>query len=561
MSLRRLADGTPVVGEASNGQQTQTQVPSRLPGFPPSAGTPDGQVLPAGPNVDVSSILEPLIDGSFATSQGQAAIMAGVKNPAGNDSTSPMRGTVPLPGANPLGAAPKGFPPPASGNGNGAASAANGHAASAMSPISAAPTSPPGTIPPQLVMALVDRVLSGLPNTTQLLRTPDVEQMLSGRFMAALSQVSGNIPSGGQEALYRAVMDEILGFGPLEQLLKDDAITEIMVNGPQQVWIERKGQLTESGVTFLDDNHVMGVAQRIIAPLGRRLDRSWPMVDARLPDGSRVNIIAPPCALQGTTITIRKFFKTPLTVKNLIGFGTMSQQMADFLKMCVHGRLNIVVSGGTGSGKTTLLNVLSSFIPEGERIVTIEDSAELRLNQRHVVSLESKPAEVDGAPPVTIRNLVINSLRMRPERIIVGECRSGETLDMLQAMNTGHDGSLTTLHANTPRDALSRMETMVMMSGMDLPIRVVREQIASAIDLIVQQARLRDGTRKITYITEVQGMEGETVTLQDVFRFRETGTDANGKVVGRLEPTGLVPNFVSRIEAEGQRIDRMMFSR
>jgi pilus assembly protein CpaF len=354
-------------------------------------------------------------------------------------------------------------------------------------------------------------------------------------------------------------MDEILGFGPLEVLLKDESITEVMVNGPEQVWIERKGQLIESGIKFLNDDHVLRIAQRILAPLGRRIDTKWPMVDARLPDGSRVNIIAPPCALQGTTLTIRKFFKKPLTVQNLIEFGTLSQQMADFLKACVHGRLNIVVAGGTGSGKTTLLNVLSSFIPEGERIITIEDSAELRLNQRHVVSLEARPPDVDGAAAVTIRNLVINSLRMRPERIVVGECRSGETLDMLQAMNTGHDGSLTTLHANTPRDAISRMETMVMMAGMDLPIRVIREQIASAVDLIVQQSRLRDGSRKITYITEVQGMEGDTVVLQDVFRFRETGSDPQGKVIGRLEPTGLVPNFVARFEGEGQKIDRSMF--
>jgi pilus assembly protein CpaF len=284
------------------------------------------------------------------------------------------------------------------------------------------------------------------------------------------------------------------------------------------------------------------------------------MVDARLPDGSRVNIIAPPCALQGTTITIRKFPKSRLTVDKLVEYGTMTKPMADFLKDCVEGRLNIVVSGGTGSGKTTLLNVLSSFIPEGERIVTIEDSAELQLAQRHVVSLESRPSDSDNVAPVTIRHLVTNSLRMRPERIVVGECRSGETLDMLQAMNTGHDGSLTTLHANTPRDALSRMETMVMMSGMDLPIMVIRQQVASAIDLIIQQARLRDGSRKVTYITEVQGMEGDTIVLQDIFRFRETGTSPDGKVVGKLQATGLVPNFVARLEGSGKKIDRTMFS-
>ena len=414
--------------------------------------------------------------------------------------------------------------------------------------------------PPQLVMALAQRVLSGLPQNVQLERKPEIEQMLAGRFMAALSQIPGTLPPGGQEVLFKAVMDEILGFGPLETLLDDPSISEVMVNGPKQVYIERKGQLIESGVTFMDDDHVMRVAQRIVAPLGRRLDRKMPMVDARLPDGSRVNIIAPPVALAGTTITIRKFFKTPLTVQNLIEFGTLNPQMADFLRACVVGRLNIVVAGGTGSGKTTLLNVLSSFIPDGERIVTIEDSAELRLNQRHVVPLEARPADVDGGGAVTIRNLVTNALRMRPERIVVGECRSGEALDMLQAMNTGHDGSLTTLHANTPRDALSRLETMVLMSGMDLPIRVIREQVASAIDLIVQQARLRDGSRKVTYITEVQGMEGETIVLQDIFRFREVGDDEHGKVKGQLVPTGLIPKFASRLESHGQKIDRAMFA-
>lgn len=500
-----------------------------------------GNVMPAGPNVDVASILEPLVDGSYSLAQGQAAIMAGVKAPQ-SPGTIPIKGTAPLPGTAPLGEAAQG----------GAGEGGHAHA-------TARPGTAPLQVPPQLVNALVQRVLTGLPSSTQLERSPEIEQMISGRFMAALTQLQGNMPPGGQEALYRAVMDEVLGFGPLEVLLSDDSITEIMVNGPEQVWIERKGQLLESGIKFLDDEHVLRVAQRILAPLGRRIDRKWPMVDARLPDGSRVNIIAPPCAIQGTTITIRKFFKKPLTVDNLIEFGTLSRPMADFLKACVHGRLNMVVAGGTGSGKTTLLNVLSSFIPEGERIVTIEDSAELRLNQRHVVSLESKPADVDGGQPVTIRNLVINSLRMRPERIVVGECRSGETLDMLQAMNTGHDGSLTTLHANTPRDAISRMETMVMMAGMDLPIRVIREQIASAVDLIVQQSRLRDGSRKITYITEVQGMEGDTIVLQDVFRFRESGSTQDGKVMGNLQASGLVPNFVARLENKGQKIDRAMF--
>ncbi|MDQ6695065.1 MAG: CpaF family protein [Chloroflexota bacterium] len=407
---------------------------------------------------------------------------------------------------------------------------------------------------------MMQHILSGLPTNVSLERTTEVEAMLNERFMAVLTQIPGAMPPGGREALHTAIMDEILGLGPLEPLLKDDTVTEIMVNGPNAVWVERKGHPMETGITFLNEEHVMRIAQRIVAPLGRRIDRKWPMVDARLPDGSRVNIVGPPCAIDGTTITIRKFFKTPLTVQNLIEYGTINRPMADFLQACVAGRLNMLVAGGTGSGKTTLLNVLSSFIPEGERIITIEDSAELKLNQRHVVSLESRPADSDDIGAVTIRHLVVNALRMRPERIVIGEVRSGEALDMLQAMNTGHDGSLTTLHANTPRDALSRLETLVMMSGLDLPVRVIREQVASAIDLIVQQARLRDGSRKVTYITEVQGMEGETIVLQDIFRFRETGSDAEGKVVGQLMPTGLLPKFIGRLDMAGQRVDRAIFA-
>jgi pilus assembly protein CpaF len=493
--------------------------------------------MPAGPDEGVDSVLKPLIDGSFAAGQGYGQ----QETPqAGKPGTLPLAGTHPLPSTSPLaGAQPQ-------------------------QPVTAEPVPDAVNtvrVPPQLVQALVQRIQAGFPQNVNLERTPDIEQMLAGRFMAALSQVPGGpVPSNVQEALFSAVMDEILGFGPLEPLLKDDTISEVMVNGAGQVWIERKGRLVESGITFTGEEHVMRVAQRIVAPLGRRLDRKWPMVDARLPDGSRVNIIAPPCALQGTTITIRKFFKKPLEVSDLIKFGTMTPKMAEFLWACVAGRLNMVVAGGTGSGKTTLLNVLSSFIPEGERIVTIEDSAELKLNQRHVVSLEARPADADGAGAVTIRHLVTNSLRMRPERIVVGEVRSGEALDMLQAMNTGHDGSLTTLHANTPRDALSRLETMVLMSGMDLPVRVIREQVASAIDLIVQQARLRDGTRKVIYVTEVQGMEGDTIVLQDIFRWREMGNDENGKVKGMLMPTGLIPKFIQRLEDHGQKIDRAMFS-
>jgi len=347
--------------------------------------------------------------------------------------------------------------------------------------------------------------------------------------------------------MFEAIAAEILGFGPIEPLLKDDSVSEIMVNGPKHVYIERNGKLELTDVQFLNDEHVMRVIDRIVSPLGRRIDESSPTVDARLPDGSRVNAIIPPIALNGPTLTIRKFSRDPLTVEDLIRFGTFTAEMAVFLKACVEARLNVVVSGGTGSGKTTMLNVLSSFIPADERIITIENAAELQLRQDHVVRLESRPSNIEGKGEISIRDLVINSLRMRPERIVVGECRVGEALDMLQAMNTGHDGSMTTAHANTPRDTLSRLETMCLMAGMDLPMRAIREQIAAAVDVIVQQDRLKDGTRKITSITEVQGMEGDVIVLQDIFSFQQTGIE-NGRIVGRMKPTGIRPKFINRFE-------------
>ena len=347
------------------------------------------------------------------------------------------------------------------------------------------------------------------------------------------------------------ICDELLGLGPLEPLLKDNSITEIMVNGPKDVFVERKGKLLLSDIHFYNDTHLMNIIERILAPLGRRVDETSPLVDARLADGSRVNIIIPPLSLVGPAVTIRKFSKTALTMKDLVGFGTLSDDMAFFLEACVKARLNILVSGGTGSGKTTTLNALSSFIPATDRIVTIEDAAELRLQQRHVVTLESRPANLEGTGAITIRDLVRNSLRMRPDRIIVGEVRSGEALDMLQAMNTGHDGSLTTAHANSPRDVLSRLETMVLMAGMELPVRAVRTQVASAIDLILQQSRIRDGSRKITHITEVQGMEGDTIILQDLFRYVQDYIDEKGKSVGHYEAQGLQPAFLDKFRMNG----------
>lgn len=384
---------------------------------------------------------------------------------------------------------------------------------------------------------------------------PELERLVAELIDQEVSVIS----RGDKERIISEIVDEAVGYGPIHPLLVDDSISEIMVNGPNQVYVEREGKLVKTDVVFRDDNHVIHIIEKIVAPLGRRIDESSPMVDARLPDGSRVNAIIPPLSLCGPSITIRKFAKDPLTIDDLLNFDSLSLEMAAFLEAAVKARLNIVVSGGTGSGKTTTLNVLSSFIPPDERIVTIEDAAELQLRQEHVVSLETRPANIEGKGAVTIRDLVRNSLRMRPDRIVVGEVRSGEALDMLQAMNTGHDGSLTTGHANSPRDMLSRLETMVLMAGMDLPVRAIREQIASAIDLIVHQSRLRDGSRKITHITEVQGMEGDVIVLQDIFYFRQTGYDENGKVLGEFRSTGIRPKFVRKLEEAGITLPAVMF--
>lgn len=354
-------------------------------------------------------------------------------------------------------------------------------------------------------------------------------------------------------------INDLTGFGPINPLLRDLEVSEVMVNGPSAVYVERKGKVQLTDVKFRDNEHVMSVIDKIVSPLGRRIDESSPMVDARLPDGSRVNAIIPPLALNGPTITIRKFSADPLTVEDLIGFGTLTRDMSIFLDACVKARLNIFISGGTGSGKTTTLNVLSAFIPEDERIITIEDAAELQLSQEHVVSLESRPPNVEGKGAVTIRDLVRNSLRMRPERIVIGEVRGGEALDMLQAMNTGHDGSLATGHANSPRDMIARLETMVLMAGVELPIKAIRQQVVGAIDLIVQQARLRDGSRKITNITEIQGLEGDVVVLQDIFTFKQQGLDKSGRINGKLVSTGIRPKFYERLETSGIHIPASVF--
>ncbi|TRW42766.1 CpaF family protein [Georgenia yuyongxinii] len=391
------------------------------------------------------------------------------------------------------------------------------------------------------------------------------EDQLRALVHAELNQVveEEQVPLTGEERrrLIREVLDDALGLGPLQRLIDDESVTEVMVNGPDMVYVEQHGKLARTGARFTSEEHLRRVIERIVSRVGRRIDESSPMVDARLEDGSRVNAIIPPLAFSGSTLTIRKFSRDPFQVEDLIRFGTLSPQMADLLRACVQARLNIIVSGGTGTGKTTLLNVLSSFIPDGERIVTIEDAVELQLQQEHVVQLESRPPNSEGRGQVTIRDLVRNSLRMRPDRIVVGEVRGGESLDMLQAMNTGHDGSLSTVHANSPRDAIARLETLVLMAGMDLPLRAIREQVASAVDVIVQLTRLRDGTRRVTAITEVHGMEGQTVTLQDAFLFDyAAGVDPSGRFRGTTVPTGVRPRFTDRFADLGIALPPQIFA-
>ena len=379
----------------------------------------------------------------------------------------------------------------------------------------------------------------------------DARRMLREDAAAILAQQQPQGLGDYRQALVDEVVDDVLGLGPLEPLLRDDAVSEVMVNGPDSVWVERSGRLYRSTRRFRDDDHLARVIERIVGPLGRHVDEGSPMVDARLPDGSRVNIVVPPAAPRGATITLRKFARQRLTTDDLVAFGTLTAASAEFLRACVAAGLNILVAGGTGTGKTTLLNVLSSFIDESERIVTIEDPLELQLQQPHVVSLEARPPGIEGTRQITQRDLVRNALRMRPDRVIVGEVRGGEAFDMLQAMNTGHDGSIGTVHANTPRDALSRVENMVLMAGLDLPDHAVREQIASAIQLVVQMNRLPDGSRRVTHVTEVAGMEGRTLTLQDLFLFQGEGRDADGRLLGALAPTGLQPHFTERFERAG----------
>ena len=404
-------------------------------------------------------------------------------------------------------------------------------------------------------MKALDRDLTG---------NEDRDEVLAQKVREAVSRilddVGGHITDRAErQRILKEVVDEALGLGPLEDFLEDDRVTEIMVNRRDDVWIEIEGKLQQTGASFTDDAQLLGVIERIVAPIGRRIDEKSPMVDARLKDGSRVNAVIPPLALDGPSLTIRKFSREPLVVKDLVRFGSMTAEIADFLRACVEARLNILISGGTGSGKTTLLNVMSGFIPKGERIVTVEDSAELNLNQPHLVRLESRPPNIEGEGEVAIRDLVRNSLRMRPDRIVIGECRGAEAIDMLQAMNTGHDGSLTTIHSNSPRDCIARLETLVMFAGLELPSKAIREQIGSAINIIVQQSRLSDGSRKITQVSEVTGMEGQTITLQDIFVFKQEGVTEDHKVRGRFMSTGFVPRFVQDLQSRGIKLPTGIF--
>lgn len=401
-----------------------------------------------------------------------------------------------------------------------------------------------------LKVRVQNKLLSTLDVNMDVTRVAEVRKTIQDLFEQILNEENIVLSRPERARMFEQIVAEILGFGPLQPLLDDESITEIMVNGAKNIYVERRGKLQRAPLTFENNEHVNRIIERIVAPLGRRIDESSPYVDARLPDGSRVNAVIPPVSLVGPVLTIRKFSRNPITIDQLIQFGSITPEAVQLLEACVKSRLNIVISGGTGSGKTTLLNVLSSFIPADERILTIENAAELQLRQEHVVTLESRPANIEGRGEITIRALVINALRMRPDRIVVGEIRDEAALDMLQAMNTGHDGSMTTLHSNSPRDTLARLETMVLMAGMELPMRAVREQISSAVDLVVHQERMRDGTRKVINITEVAGMEGDVITMTDVFAFEQAGYE-NGKVVGRLRPTGLRPRFYEKIEASG----------
>ncbi len=420
------------------------------------------------------------------------------------------------------------------------------------------PASPARDAYLDLKTRIQNKLIADLDPTMDVTRTAEVRRTIEEMYNNILAEEHIILSRAERQRLFEQIVAEILGLGPLEPFLADPTITEVMVNGAKNIYVEREGKIVRTNAVFESDDHLMRIIERIVAPLGRRIDESQPYVNARLPDGSRVNAVIPPISLIGPVLTIRKFFKIPLTVERLIELGTVTAEAVEFLKACVLAKLNIIVSGGTGTGKTTFLNILSGYIPGDERIITIEDAAELQLRQEHVVTLEARPPNIEGRGEITIRDLVINSLRMRPDRIVVGECRGPEAFDMLQAMNTGHEGSLTTIHANSAREAVSRLENMVLMSGMELPHRAIREQIAGALDLVIQLERMRDGSRRVVTITEIQGMEGDVVTMSEIFKFEQAGYE-DGRVIGLLRPTGLRPKFMDKIQAAGIHLPSGVF--
>jgi len=420
------------------------------------------------------------------------------------------------------------------------------------------PASPARDAYLDLKTRIQNKLISELDPTMDVTRTDEVRRTIEDMYNNILADEHIVLSRSERQRLFEQIVAEILGLGPLEPLLADPLVTEIMVNGAKNIYVERNGKLSRVNLVFESDDHLMRIIERIVAPLGRRIDESSPYVDARLADGSRVNAVIPPISLIGPVLTIRKFFKIPLTVEQLIEYGTVTAEAMEFMKAAVLGKLNIVVSGGTGSGKTTFLNVLSGYIPGDERIITVENAAELQLRQEHVVTLESRPPNIEGRGQITIQDLVINCLRMRPDRIVVGECRGPEAFDMLQAMNTGHEGSLTTIHANNPREATARLENMILMAGMDLPHRAIREQIAAAVDVICQLERMRDGARKVVAVTEVQGMEGDVITMSDIFKFEQAGYE-DGRVIGALRATGLRPRAMTKIEEAGIQLPPSVF--
>ena len=441
-----------------------------------------------------------------------------------------------------------------------------GDAASGGNPAAAAPAAggaPAATGLQELRRRVHGRLIDELGSMLYDSDMPEAElnKLVYTKLEQGVAEERVPLSAADKQRLIESIANDVLGYGPIEPLLNDESVTEIMVNGPNSVYVERAGKAGLAPVKFLDEDHLRRVIEKIVAQVGRRIDESSPLCDARLPDGSRVNAVIPPLAIGGPFLTIRKFSKDPLGIEDLIGFGTLTPAAARFLQACIIGKLNVIISGGTGSGKTTTLNVMSSFIPEGERVITIEDAKELQLRQDHVLCMESRPANVEGKGEVSIRDLVKNALRMRPDRIVVGECRGGEALDMLQAMNTGHDGSLTTTHANTPRDAMTRIETLVMMAGYDMPVRAIREQMASAVDLVIQIGRQRDGSRKISHITEVQGLEGDVIILQDIFLFDfAAGVSEEGKLLGTLQPTGVRPKFAEKLADHGIKLGAEVFT-